>query len=438
MPKPPDVLVIGAGIAGLTAAHTLQKAGCAVRVLEARDHPGGRMVTVDWEGFRVDAGAKFVTTSDRSLLGLVREMGLEDKLVRSRQGLPITIYRDGKLHTANFLSIPSYFAWSGVSLPARLAMLKLLPHLLHLGRLPNPYHLERASGPDDDVTYEDFFKRKISDEMFEYWAIPMFETMCSYTGQDVSRKAFLAMMASYLNADTVTFAGGVGLLPERIAAGLNVELGATAKRIEMLPDDSGARLAYTDASGKPRTASAEKVVIAIPGRRVLPLFAEPRPAWSRFFPKVGYSISALQYHICQTDFQPGVVGTFIPRALQLPINSFGFEEYKEGRWLVLSDPSVYTFRLDEKDETLIGNAIEIATRVFPQLKGTFVAHRIFRWQEKVPTFRPGYLQALADFWAEPQEGPVYFCGDYFAGPSTGGALYTGLECAERVLAAPKA
>ncbi len=431
----PEVLVIGAGISGLTAAHTLKKAGCAVRVLDANAYPGGRMFTVDWEGFRVDAGAKFITTSDTSLLGLVREVGLEDKLVRSRQGLPIVIYRDGKLHAANFLSIASYLGWSGVSLSARLAMLKLVPHFLRMGRLPNPYHLERASGPDDDVTYEDFFKHHISEEMFEYWAIPMFETMCSYTGKDVSRKAFIALMASYLNADTITFAGGVGLLPERIAQGLTVELGAKVTGIEMLSDRSGARITYLDRSGTQRTASAQKVVVAVQGTRVLPLFADPRPAWSRFFPKVGYSISALQYHVCRTDFQPGVVGTFIPRALKLPINSFGFEEYRDGRWLVLSDPSVYTFRLDEKDETLIANAIDIATMVFPQLKGTFVAHRIFRWKEKVPTFRPGYLQALADFWAEPQEAPVYFCGDYFAGPSTGGALYTGLECAQRVLAA---
>jgi predicted NAD/FAD-dependent oxidoreductase len=53
----------------------------------------------------------------------------------------------------------------------------------------------------------------------------------------------------------------------------------------------------------------------------------------------------------------------------------------------------------------------------------------------VPSFRPGYLDALAAFWHDPQENPVYFCGDYFAGPSTGGALFTGWECADRLLSA---
>jgi len=36
---------------------------------------------------------------------------------------------------------------------------------------------------------------------------------------------------------------------------------------------------------------------------------------------------------------------------------------------------------------------------------------------------------------ELQENPVYFCGDYFAGPSTSGALFTGWERADRLLSA---
>jgi oxygen-dependent protoporphyrinogen oxidase len=429
---PSQILVVGAGISGLTAAYFLKKAGQDVLVLEAAGHVGGRMFTVDWEGFRVDGGAKFVTTSDRSLLAMIRELGLEDQLVRSEEGLPITIYRDGRMHSANFLSIPSYFTWSGVSLRARLAMLKLIPHFLRLGRLRSPYHLEQAPGPDDDVTYEEFFKSKIDEEMFEYWAIPMFETMCSYTGEDVSRKAFLALLASYLNADSVTFRDGVGALPEALAGRLPVELGAQVTRIEPQADGSGVKVTSIR-EGKRRTHTAQAVIVAVPGNQVLSLFDDPRPAWRAFFPKVRYSMGALHYHVAQTDYQPTVKGLFIPRSLKLPINSMGFEQFRDGRWLMLSDPSVYLFNMEESDEVLIERAVGVMVMLFPALQGTITGHRIFRWREKVPTFRPGYLQALSDFWAEPQERPAYFCGDYFAGPSTGGALHSGKECAERVL-----
>ncbi len=432
----PQAIVIGAGIAGLTAGYQLKKAGYDVLVLEGNSYVGGRMFTIDWEGFRVDGGAKFVTTTDRSLLDMVREVGLDDQLVKSSEGLTITIYRNGKMHSANFLSIPSYLAWSGVSLKARLAMVKLIPHFLRMGRLKNPYHLEQAPGPDDDVTYERFFKSQIDDEMFEYWAIPMFETMCAYTGEHVSRKAFLAMMASYLNADSVTFKGGVGVLPEKLATFLNVELNTRATRIETFKDGSGAKVTYVTSRGT-NTMSTSAVVVAVPGNCVLSLFQDPRPAWKQFFPKVGYSTGALQYHICKTDYQPPVKGTFVPRATKLPINSVAFEQYKDGRWLLLTDPSVYAFNGDEKQDVLVARAIEVATLIFPELKGTFLDHCIFRWKEKVPTFRPGYLSALAEFWADPQESPVFFCGDYFAGPSTGGALYTGNECAQRILSSER-
>lgn len=426
-------IVVGAGIAGLTAAYQLKKAGHDVLVFDQNDYAGGRMFTVDWEGFRVDGGAKFVTTSDRSLLDMVRELGLEDQLVKSDKGLTITIYRDGKMHSANFLSIPSYLSWSGVSLRARLAMLKLIPHFLRLGRMKSVYHLEQAAGPDDQITYEQFFNTSINQEMFEYWAIPMFETMCAYTGEHVSRKAFLALMVSYLNADSVTFRGGIGVLPEKLSSQLNVALNTQVTKLEPYPDGSGAKVTYRS-SGQEKILAAERVVVAVPGNYVLELFDEPRPAWKEFFPKVGFSTGALQYHICKTDYQPPVEGTFIPRSARLPINSVSFEQYKDGQWLLLTDPSVYVFDMNEREEVLVERAVKVAIMIFPELKDTFVAHRIFRWREKVPTFRPGYLDALVKFWEEPQEGPVYFCGDYFAGPSTGGALFTGKECAERVLA----
>jgi oxygen-dependent protoporphyrinogen oxidase len=425
-------VVIGAGIAGLTAAHQLKKAGHDVLVLEMNNYVGGRMANVEWEGFLVDIGAKFVTTADKSLLDMVDEVGLSDQMIKSDDGLRITIYRDGDLHTANFLSIPSYFGWSGVSLKARLAMLKLLPHFLRVGKLDSAYHLERASLPDVNETFEQFFKEHISEEMFEYWAIPMFETMCAYTGEDVSRKAFLAMMMSYLNADSVTFRDGIGMLPKKLAEQVEVELTARVNEIKMKSDGSGAEVHYT-MSGEAKSVSADHVVLAVQGNHVLPLFDDPRPAWKAFFPKIHYSTGALHYHIAETDYRPPVKGTFVPRSTRLPINSVAFERHQDGRWLMLTDPSVYTFDMADDPDDLAAQAQDVASTIFPAVKGTFRAHRIFKWRDKLPAFRPGYLDALARFWDDPQEGPVHFCGDYFAGPSTGGALYTGMECAERVL-----
>jgi phytoene dehydrogenase-like protein len=59
----PDVLVIGAGLAGLSCARTLRRAGKPVRVLEASDGVGGRARTDVVEGFRLDRGFQVLLDS---------------------------------------------------------------------------------------------------------------------------------------------------------------------------------------------------------------------------------------------------------------------------------------------------------------------------------------------------------------------------------------
>ncbi|MFJ6013321.1 NAD(P)/FAD-dependent oxidoreductase [Streptomyces sp. NPDC092952] len=58
-----DVVIIGAGIAGLSAAHRLTSAGLSVSVLEAAPRIGGRMSTAEVDGFRLDHIGPLLTTT---------------------------------------------------------------------------------------------------------------------------------------------------------------------------------------------------------------------------------------------------------------------------------------------------------------------------------------------------------------------------------------
>ena len=73
-----DVIVVGAGVAGLTAARTLAEAGLRVALLEARERIGGRIHTVAAAdgGLPIELGAEFIHGLAPELIGLVDEAGL--------------------------------------------------------------------------------------------------------------------------------------------------------------------------------------------------------------------------------------------------------------------------------------------------------------------------------------------------------------------------
>ncbi len=79
MPRDPDVIVIGAGMAGLAAARELGRAGLSVCIVEARDRIGGRVFTVhDPEcNVPIELGAEFIHGRAREIWDPLEKSGVE-------------------------------------------------------------------------------------------------------------------------------------------------------------------------------------------------------------------------------------------------------------------------------------------------------------------------------------------------------------------------
>lgn len=91
-----DVVVVGAGVAGLSAAHRLNSAGVMTAVLEAAPYVGGRMSTEKVDGFRLDRIGQLLSTSYPELR---LTPGL-DALVLRRFAPGVLLHRDGRRHRA--------------------------------------------------------------------------------------------------------------------------------------------------------------------------------------------------------------------------------------------------------------------------------------------------------------------------------------------------
>ncbi|MBP0029409.1 NAD(P)/FAD-dependent oxidoreductase [Roseofilum sp. Guam] len=98
----PKIAIVGAGIAGLSTAYTLKKAGYRATIYEASDRVGGRMYTVKdavGQGIWVNLGAEYINSDHEDMLALAQEfqIPLLDRFVPEELALTDLYHFDGQM-----------------------------------------------------------------------------------------------------------------------------------------------------------------------------------------------------------------------------------------------------------------------------------------------------------------------------------------------------
>src|SRR5438309_2519548 len=175
-------LVIGAGLAGLTAAIDLIDAGWSVTLVERRPFAGGRTFSFTTEaGDVLDNGQHVFLGCCTTYIGLLRKLGTFDKaFLQERLDVRILDAQDGPARLrevplpAPFHLLPSFLAFPYLTLPEKISALKLLLTM-------------RLREPPDDETFASWLSRngQTHNAIRRFWNLIIIPT-CNAPAERVS------------------------------------------------------------------------------------------------------------------------------------------------------------------------------------------------------------------------------------------------------------
>jgi monoamine oxidase len=423
---PKKIIVIGAGLAGLTAAYELSKAGHEVTILEARNRAGGRVFTAREfaDGLYAECGGEWVEHNHDYLLRYIEEFGL-------------ALYRGSFVDTEN----------EGLQFSPRSR--KTHERLEQTVKRINPFEHQTPSQAElDKISFAEFLKQlDAPPEMIEQ----MQRSVSALMATNIESISALHLLNEYaLPESRASFriAGGNDQVPKAMAAQLRERIYYSRPVVKIAHDAAGARVTFLE-NGAPQTFTSEHVVIAAPFTCVRKI--EIAPALSaekmKAIATLGYGQilkAPLQFRERFWLNQAGLSGQDEPRkSLQGMIGSVyeasGGQPGPRGL-LVAYIPDKSGMEMARAPaEQRLEKILAKVNEIHPQAPRYFEGGYVKWWQEDpwaggtYAYFRPGEITTVRPIIAKP-EGRVHFAGEHTAGWQgyMNGAVESGHRVAKEV------
>ncbi|HEU0234868.1 MAG TPA: protoporphyrinogen oxidase [Candidatus Limnocylindrales bacterium] len=458
------VLVAGGGITGLVAARELANLGIPAAVLETAPRFGGKIATERVDGYVVERGPDSFVTFRPAAVELVRELGLADELVSTREPRTVHVSHRGRLHP-----MPDGF---GLVLPTRLRPfvttgLFSVPEKL---RMSLDLALPRMADGEGDEPVGRFLRRRVGDAAVDRLAGPLIGGVYGTPIDELSMDAVVPQLraaeqdhrslllaglaegraARRVNAQAtgspaplglfVSLAGGMGCLVDALVAELaaapGVELRPGTAVRELAPRGTGLIARLSDGTEMP----AEAAILATPGT-VTGALLEPISAAAaaavRSIRQGSTAVVSLGYPVHRVAQLPDGHGVLVPRSEGMTIGACTWSSRKwpgrapAGRLLVRA------FMPDSppgSDEAIAAIARAEVGRLLA-IDGQPELVRVARWQAAMPRYTVGHLGRVAAAEEALRPWPaITLAGASFHGVGLPDCIAQGRAAAHRVAA----
>ncbi|MCX5205568.1 FAD-dependent oxidoreductase [Streptomyces sp. NBC_00237] len=436
---PRTVVVVGAGIAGLTAAWRLQQQGAHVRVLERAPEAGGRMRTVDHDGFRFEVGASILGQNYTGMRDLITELGLTNQY--GPANTLCGFQRDGIVHRFRADTKSDLLRTRLLGLRTKLAVLRALPTFI-AQRAHLDWDTTHGNVALDRLSATQYAQRHLTQEAIDYLCEPLIGGGIVLASPDDLTAADMLFYAAKLLGPHFNSPQGVGLLTRTLASRLPVELNAEVEAVHR--DSDGVRITWRQADGTSRSEHADAAVVAVPAPRVSALLPDLSDQDRTYLDAIPYSRALVVSLGLERAPDEKAFALFLNRATHPSVVGIELHHNKipgrvdDGRGLLtLHGRREFTDRWwDAEDTTVVEQAVAAVSGVFPEVRGTVRSSLVTRHDHALVVRPPGGYGPLRAFNARrPRADPaIQLAGDYFGPSSTYGALRSGEHAAARLLA----
>ena len=405
------ILVVGAGLAGLSCALTLHRAGREFLLVEADSRVGGRQRTTHRDGFTLDHGFQVVLSSYDAVREVVGIDSLEPRWFESGALLS---HSRGISRLASPLENPiTAIATDAISFGDKIRLARLGAEILLTS---DARLLARCASPVDVSTRVFLQQRGFSPDFLSRFAQPFFGGVLLDNDLATSAGLFLYYLKKFATGRAWIPSRGIQALPEAIAAQLPADSIRLNARVASL---SGAGFILENGE----TLSASKTILALDESSLCGLLRLAPPAPPRGVAVVYFKTRHSLYdRPCLV--LPAGERRRVRHFVQITNIAPGFAP---PGWHLVS-ATVLDFA-GIPDALLAAESASEIARIFPQAAGSLEHIETLIVPNAVPAQPPGFAQKPAPVLP----GGVDACGDWENGASIQAAIRSGIAAARRVI-----